>query len=40
VDVPGGQERLAVVDAGIFKDNVLVVAQGTTETLPFTVTIA
>jgi len=39
VDVPGGQERLAVVDAGIFKNNVLVVAQGTLETLPFSVTI-
>ena len=39
VVVPGGQERLAVVDAGIFKNNVLVVGQGTTETVPFSVTI-
>jgi hypothetical protein len=39
VVVPGGQERLAVVDASIFTDNVLVVGQGTSSALPFTVTI-
>jgi hypothetical protein len=39
VEVPAGQERLAVVDASIFTDNVLVVGQGTTSALPFTVTI-
>jgi hypothetical protein len=38
VVVPGGQERLAVVDASIFKSNVLVVGQGTTQPLPFAVT--
>ena len=38
VNVPGGQERLAVVDASIFKNNVLTVGQGTTQPLPFTVT--
>ena len=38
VVVPGGQERLAVVDASIFKNNVLVVGQGTTQPLPFAVT--
>jgi hypothetical protein len=39
VHVPGGQERLAVVDASIFKNNVLVVGQGTKTPLPFAVTI-
>ena len=39
VTVPGGQEMLAVVEAGIFKRNVLVVSQGTAEALPFSVTI-
>jgi hypothetical protein len=39
VTVPGGQEMLAVVEAGIFKKNVLVVSQGTAEPLPFSVTI-
>ena len=29
VTVPGGQERLAVVDASFFTDNVLIVGQGT-----------
>jgi hypothetical protein len=38
VTVPGGQQRLAVVDASVFKDNVLVVAQGTRQPLPFDVT--
>ena len=39
VVVPGGQERLALVEASVFKNNVLVVGQGTTEPLPFAVTI-
>src|ERR1700761_5658122 len=39
VQVPGGQERLALVEAGIFKKNVLVVSQGTDTELPFSVTI-
>jgi len=39
VVVMGGQERLAVVDASIFTDNVLVVGQGTMNALPFAVTI-
>ncbi len=39
VIVPAGQERLAVVEAGVFKKNVLVVTQPTSEDLPFAVTI-
>lgn len=39
VTVPGGQERLAVVEAGVFKKSVLVVTQGTASDLPFSVTI-
>lgn len=39
VVVPGGQERLAVVDASFFATNVLVVGQGTKKALPFAVTI-
>jgi len=39
VVVPGGQERLAVVDPGIFKNNVLVVGQGTAVPIPFAVTV-
>lgn len=39
VVVPAGQERLALVEAGVFKKNVLVVSQGTTTELPFSVTI-
>ena len=39
VNVPGGQERLAVVEAGVFKKSVLVVTQGTAEALPFAVTV-
>jgi hypothetical protein len=39
VVVPGGQERLAVVDGGTFKNNVLVVGQGTSVPIPFSVTI-
>ena len=38
VNVPGGQERLALVEASIFKTNVLVVSQGTSAELPFSVT--
>ena len=38
VSVPGGQERLAVVEASVFKKSVLVVTQGTTDDLPFAVT--
>jgi hypothetical protein len=39
VTVPGGQERLAVVDASVFANNELVVSQGTSEALPYSVTI-
>ena len=39
VNVPGGQERLAVVEAGVFRKSVLVVTQGTADDLPFAVTI-
>jgi hypothetical protein len=39
VSVPGGQERLAVVEAGVFKTSVLAVGQGTSSDLPFAVTI-
>lgn len=39
VVVPGGQERLALVEASIFRNNVLVVGQGTNTDLPFSVTI-
>ena len=39
VSVPGGQERLAVVEAGVFKKSVLVVTQGAAEALPFAVTV-
>jgi hypothetical protein len=39
VVVPGGQERLAVVDASVFTNNVLTVSQGTNTPLPFSVTI-
>jgi hypothetical protein len=39
VNVPASQGQLAVVDAGIFKNNVLVVSQGTRDTIPFSVTI-
>ena len=38
VVVPGGEERLAVVPANIFTNNVLVVSQGTNRALPFAVT--
>jgi len=39
VNVPGGQQRLAVVDASFFVDKVLVVGQGTSVALPFSVTV-
>jgi hypothetical protein len=39
VTVPGGQERLAVVESNVFRTNVLVVTQGTSTNLPFSVTI-
>jgi hypothetical protein len=39
VVVPGGEQRLAVVDPGIFKNNVLAVGQGTSASIPFAVTI-
>jgi hypothetical protein len=38
VVVPGGQERLAVVDPAVFKTNILVVGQGTKVPVPFSVT--
>lgn len=38
VQVPGGEERLAVVPASIFANNVLVVGQGTTRPVPYSVT--
>jgi hypothetical protein len=39
VTVPGGQERLAVIEAGVFRKSILVVSQGTSSDLPFAVTI-
>lgn len=39
VQVPGGQERLAVVDASFFTANVLVVNNPTSTALPFAVAI-
>jgi hypothetical protein len=39
INVPGGQERSAVIDAGVFKNNILVAHQGTNEDLPFVMTI-
>jgi hypothetical protein len=39
VSVPAGQERLAVVEAGVFKKSVRVVTQGAAEALSFAVTI-
>jgi hypothetical protein len=38
VQVPVGEERLAVIDANVFVNNVLVVATGTTKPVPFSVT--
>jgi hypothetical protein len=37
--VPGGEERTAVVDSGIFKDKVLAVGQGTAVAIEYIVTI-
>lgn len=37
--VPGGEERTAVVDSGIFKDKVVAVGQGTKVPIPYIVTI-
>jgi hypothetical protein len=39
VQVPGGGSQLSVVSANIFENNVLVVQQGTSTPLPFSVTI-
>lgn len=39
VQVPGGEERLAVVPASVFANNVLVVGQGTARPVPYSVTI-
>lgn len=39
VNVPGGEERLGVVPASVFANNVLVVGQGTTRPVPYSVTI-
>ena len=39
VNVPAGEQRLAVVDASAFISNELVVVQGTNTPLPFSVTI-
>lgn len=39
VNVPGGEERLGVVPASAFANNVLVVTQGTTRPVPYSVTV-
>lgn len=39
VNVPGGEERLAVVPSSVFANNVLIVGQGTTRPVPYSVTI-
>lgn len=39
VNVPGGEERLAVVPSSVFANNVLTVGQGTTRPVPYSVTI-
>jgi hypothetical protein len=39
VAVPGGEERLAVVPSSMFAKNVLVVGQGTSRPVPYSVTI-
>jgi hypothetical protein len=39
VNVPGGQEKSEVIDASVFKNNVLTVGQGTKTDIPFVVTI-
>ena len=38
VQVPGGEERLAVVPSSVFANNVLAVGQGTTRPVPYSVT--
>jgi len=38
VQVPGGEERLAVVPSSVFANNVLVVGQGTARPVPYSVT--
>jgi len=38
VQVPGGEERLAVVPSSVFANNVLIVSQGTTRPVPYSVT--
>jgi len=39
VNVPGGEQRLLLIDAALLTNNVLVVGQGTSTPLPYTVTI-
>lgn len=39
VNVPGGEERLAVLPASVFEKNVLTVGQGTARPVPYSVTI-
>jgi len=39
VSVQGGQERLAIIEAGVFRNSVLVVTQGTSTDQPFSVTV-
>ena len=39
VNVPGGEERLAVVPSSLLTNNVLIVTQGTTRPVPYSVTI-
>jgi hypothetical protein len=37
VQVPAGEERLAVIDSNVFTNNVLVAGQGTSVSVPFAV---
>jgi hypothetical protein len=39
VNVPASEERLAVIEAGVFRKSILVVGQGTRDPVPFSVTI-
>jgi hypothetical protein len=39
VNVPAAEERLAVIEAGVFRKSILVVGQGTNDPVPFSVTI-
>jgi hypothetical protein len=39
INVPASEERLAIVNASVFVNNVLVVGQGTTSPVPFAVTV-